>query len=313
MYVGLDAGFAMFGNGASSPLVQFANIGAQPYKLDWERLEMRGDSNDFVVVGRGLQGTDASAKAVELDTSDFFQIDLGSGNDTLYVTDASQSITLDLSATGEHYVVADSSGNEFTLDVSGNEMHDGYAGDSMSLHVEGEFGAVDASGNPMDGVIDYIDFGDGENNIVINNSEMGLAVNFGTASDASGSADYTMGQDEFHGSDLTNSDLIDLRGIDGELSIVDQVGDVSGSTIDIDVSGTDIEIEATNVDLLYVSQLDASGNATSDSDVLVNAEALYGSTGVLGKKMEDVDGAGYDVITSAKLRAGVSGLETNFL
>ena len=123
------------------------------------------------------------------------------------MTDASQSITLDLSATGEHYVVADSSGNEFTLDVSGNEMHDGYAGDSMSLHVEGEFGAVDASGNPMDGVIDYIDFGDGENNIVINNSEMGLAVNFGTASDASGSADITYGQDQFHGSHLTNSDL----------------------------------------------------------------------------------------------------------
>ena len=111
------------------------------------------------------------------------------------MTDASQSITLDLSTTGEHYVVADSSGNEFTLDVSGNEMHDAsYAGDSMSLHVEGEFGAVDGSGNPMDGVIDYIDFGDGENNIVTNNSEMGLAVNFGTASDASGSADYTMGQ-----------------------------------------------------------------------------------------------------------------------
>ena len=57
MYVGLDAGFAMFGNGASSPLVQFANIGSQPYELDWERLEMRGDSNDFVVVGGGLQGT----------------------------------------------------------------------------------------------------------------------------------------------------------------------------------------------------------------------------------------------------------------
>ena len=52
-----------------------------------------------------------------------------------------------------------------------------------------------------------------------------------------------------------------------------------------------------------MSQLDASGNATSDSDVLVNAEALYGSTGVLGKKMEDVDGAGYDVITSAKLES----------
>ena len=54
--------------------------------------------------------------------------------------------------------------------------------DSMSLRVEGEFGAVDASGNPTDGVIDYIDFGDGQNNTVTNHSEFGLAVNFGTAS-----------------------------------------------------------------------------------------------------------------------------------
>ena len=104
MYVGLDLALRL----AMAPARRLFNLqyGAQPYKLDWERLEMRGDSNDFVVVGGGLQGTDASAKAVELDTSDFFQIDLGSGNDTLYVTDASQSITLDLSAI-IYYVVAD--------------------------------------------------------------------------------------------------------------------------------------------------------------------------------------------------------------
>ena len=55
----------------------------------------------------------------------------------------------------------------------------------------------------------------------------------------------------------------------------------------------------TDVDLLYVSQLDASGNATTDSDVLVNAEKLYGSTGVLGQTITDVNGDGYDVLTSA--------------
>ena len=145
------------------------------------------------------------------------------------MTEASQSITLDLSATGQHYVVADSSGNEFTLDVSGNEMHDGYAGDSMSLHVEGEFGAVDGSGNPMDGVIDYIDFGDGENNIVTNHSEVGLAINFGTASSFGGN-------DSFTGSSLTESDLIDLRGINAQLSIADGDADSSGSSIQIDAS-----------------------------------------------------------------------------
>ena len=45
--------------------------------------------------------------------------------------------------------------------------------------------------NPMDGVIDYIDFGDGQNNTVINNSDMGLAVNFGTASSITGNDSFT--------------------------------------------------------------------------------------------------------------------------
>ena len=60
-----------------------------------------------------------------------------------------------------------------------------------------------------------------------------------------------------------------------------------------------MRLKPQNVDLLYVSQLDASGNATSDSDVLVNAEHLYGSTGVLGQTITDVNGDGYDVLTSA--------------
>lgn len=286
MYVGLDAGFAMFGGGVGSPMVQFAEIGASPYSLDWERLEMRGDSDDFVVVGGGLQGTDMSAAARALDTTNFFQIDLGSGADKLYVTDNSQSITLDLSATKDQLVEIVSSDKEFTIDVFGSEV---VGNDHASLKVFGTLtGAVPS--NPTEGVIDYIDFGDGYNNEVINNSNQGIAVNFGTADSS--------GNDAFTGSSLTDSDLIDLRGVDGALTI-DDANDVIGSSIiTIEASGN-IEIEATDVDLLYVSQLDASGSATSDSDVLVNAESLYGSTGVLGQTITDVNGDGFDVKTSA--------------
>ena len=83
---------AMFGGGVGSPMVQFADVGTARH-IDWERLEMRGDSDDFVVVGGGLQDRDDSSAAVKLDTTNFFQIDLGSGDDKLYVTDNSQSIT----------------------------------------------------------------------------------------------------------------------------------------------------------------------------------------------------------------------------
>ena len=119
-------------------------------------------------------------------------------------------------------------------------------------------------------------------------------MNFGTASSIAGN-------DSFTGSSLTDSDLIDLRGIDAELQISDGMADSSGSIIHIDASGTDIDIEATNVDLLYVSQVNSGAADASDSDVLVNAEGLYGSTGVLGQTLHDVNGDGYDVITSAVL------------
>ena len=75
-------------------------------------------------------------------------------------------------------------------------------------------------------------------------------------------------------------------------------GNQHRSVISITGSGN-IDIDATNVDLLYVSQLDGGGKATTDSDVLVNAEKLYGSTGVLGQTITDVNGDGYDVLTSA--------------
>ena len=91
-------------------------------------------------------------------------------------------------------------------------------------------------------------------------------MNFGTASSFGG-------KDSFTGSSRTDSDLIDLRGIDAELQIFDGMADSSGSIIHIDASGTDIDIEATNVDLLYVSQVNSGAADASDSDVLVNARS----------------------------------------
>ena len=66
--------------------------------------------------------------------------------------------------------------------------------------------------NPTEGVIDYIDFGDGQNNKVINNSDQGIAVDFGTSL-LTPVAATSSGNDEFIGSALTDSDLIDLRGV----------------------------------------------------------------------------------------------------
>ena len=134
-------------------------------------------------------------------------------------------------------------------------MHGTSAGDSASMLVSGTLSGA----NPTEGVIDYIDFGDGQNNKVVNTSDQGIAVNFGTAlHDVSGTDIIdASGNDEFIGSASTDSDLIDLRGVDGALSITD-VGNQHGSVISIQGSGN-IDIDATDVDLLYVSQLDASG------------------------------------------------------
>ena len=53
MFVDLSSGIAMFGNGQASPLVQFADVGGDSYALDWERLDLVGESNDTVIVGGG--------------------------------------------------------------------------------------------------------------------------------------------------------------------------------------------------------------------------------------------------------------------
>ena len=323
MYVDLSGGIALFGNNVGSPLVQFAEIGGASYSLTWERLEMMGDSNDFVVVGSGLQQVDSSAAARKLDTTDFFEIDLGSGDDELYVTDASQSILLDLSKTGDHTVTLSNSGKDMTIDVSGSEMSSsGYGMDSMTIDITG---VLDSATSPTSGVIDYIDFGDGQNNKVVNNSDQGIAVKFGSSKNASG-VDGT-GADEFLGSADTGSDLIDLRGVQnvtvtdsfytfdggGNYNGMDLTTPTNGNHI-VDIAGSgNVEIEATNVDLLYVSSADINGNMnTADSDVLVNAEHLYGQgKGLFGMDLLDVDYSGYDVVTSASLKSwdGASDLQ----
>ena len=75
------------------------------------------------------------------------------------------------------------SGTEFTIDVSGSEMDGTTAGDKATMLVSGTLSGTD----PSEGVIDYIDFGDGQNNKVVNTSDQGIAVNFGTH-DLSGTA-----------------------------------------------------------------------------------------------------------------------------
>ena len=84
----------------------------------------------------------------------------------------------------------------------------------------------------------------------------------------------------------------------------------------VDIGGSgNVEIEATNVDLLYVSSADINGNMnTADSDVLVNAEHLYGQgKGLFGMDLLDVDYSGYDVVTSALLSRGMVPLTSRFI
>ena len=59
LFLDLASGIGMFGNGQVSPLVQFAEIGnALLDDLDWERVETEGSSNDFVIVGGGIESAD---------------------------------------------------------------------------------------------------------------------------------------------------------------------------------------------------------------------------------------------------------------
>ena len=300
MFVGLDSGMAMFGNGVGSPLVTFAEIGAgKPYDVDWERVEILGATSDTIITSSGLSAESANRSlAVGNDEiiEGFFELDTGDGDDVIKVNDVSQGITLDLGAASGHtnLVMTDVSGNDnvagtaddqvkFTFDKtdSGNSTY-------STLVAEGVVGT-----NPTDGVIDYLSYDNGGWEYVYNVSEQGIAVDFGT-SDGSH-------RDAFWGSSGTKSDLIDLRGTDGVIAIYDADPNATNH-ISIDI-GSNVDIDALGVDLLYVSELDASDNAiASDSDVLVNAEALYGDTkGILGQASYDHNGDGYDVITSAKL------------
>ena len=56
--VALDLGMAYM-HGTASPIIKFAEQKAG-YEVDWERLEIRGDSDDTVTVNLGLNTEDAA-------------------------------------------------------------------------------------------------------------------------------------------------------------------------------------------------------------------------------------------------------------
>ena len=91
MFVDLSSGIAMFGNGQASPLVQFADVGGDSYALDWERLDLVGESNDTVIVGGGI-GSALTTRA-NIDwrciVDGFFELALGGGEDVVFVNDTS--------------------------------------------------------------------------------------------------------------------------------------------------------------------------------------------------------------------------------
>ena len=307
LFIDLTSGMGMFGNGQSSPIVKFAEIGPDvTYDLDWERLETEGGSNDFVIVGGGLndESTNTSVARGGKGIADgYFELDLGSGDDTVMVTDSSSLIALDLSATDNQQVnissedgttkvnvdttpMSDVSGN----DVSGNDTH-ASMGDHQHMEVSGEAVAGQA-------VVDFIDFGDDTTNSVTNNSSEGVVVDFGTAGWA--------GSDEFDATmSSSGSNMIDLRN-EGTVSIDASGNDASGNDIiSISNSADTIDIRATGVDAILVGD-------DTDTDVLKNHEHLYGDgVGVLGFDVSDVDGSNFDVVTSASLGSfnGVSNLQ----
>ena len=313
--VALDLGMAYM-HGTFTPIIKFAEHKAG-YEVDWERLEIRGDSDDTVTVNLGLNTEDAAkfgagvtGEAQNIDASvdangnlvGYFQMELGSGDDRVEIYESDNLIELDLSSTADQSVslstVTGASGSdEFSLSSSGYELGpDGRTelsiggspaptGDSSTLSVRGT--------DIVDATIDYISFGQGTNNAVDNNSDQGIIVNFGSADDRYGSGDSFTGKDANNGPSI-GADIIDLRN-ETSISITD-TAQTPGSVIEITASGG-VDISATNVDMLLVS--DGSG----DEDYLVNKEYLYGSNKGVGGHytITDINGDGFDVITSARL------------
>ncbi len=304
LYIDLTSGMGMFGNGQSSPIVKFAEIGpGVTYDLDWERLETEGSSNDYVIVGGGLNDestNDSVARGGDGIADGYFELDLGSGQDTVMVTDSSSLIALDLSATDNQQVNINNQPGETTINVGPNPVNG--AGTSMADHQHMEIRGEAVTGQA---VVDLIDFGAGTTNNVDNMSSEGVIVDFGTA-----------GSDGPDGFDATtsssSSNMIDLRN-DGPVDIVASVPlDADGYPIAGDddlititnTAGT-IDIEAMGVDAILVGD-------DTDTDVLVNHEHLYGDgVGVLGFDVTDADGSNYDVATSASLGSfnGASNLQ----
>ena len=128
MFVGLDSGMAMFGNGVGSPLVTFAEIGAgKPYDVDWERVEILGSTDDTIITSSGLSAENANRSlAIGNDEiiEGFFELDTGDGDDVIKVNDVSQGITLDLGAASGHtnLVMTDASGNDNVAGTADDEV-----------------------------------------------------------------------------------------------------------------------------------------------------------------------------------------------
>ena len=82
---------------------------------------MVGDSNDFVVVGGGLEA-EADNPSLALGDDEliegFFELDLGRGSDRVYVNDTSSAVLVDLSKTSDQLVdIDDAIGNEVHIDI----------------------------------------------------------------------------------------------------------------------------------------------------------------------------------------------------
>jgi len=294
MFVDLASGTAMFGNGQSSPYVQFAEVGGAAYDLDWERLELVGESNDTVIVGGGIglasdnTGLTSTGDAI---VDGFFEMSLGMGEDQVYVNDTSTGITLDLSGADDSYVDL----YEYGEDHSEAEVYTNAGEDSGYIEMEGWGDG---------GVLDYIYAGDNNDLFVYNDGEDGVVVDFGLNGAGGSGEDHNgvtyYGEDGFES--YSDNDAIDLRGMDS----VEILGEASEATILVsetvgageDAVDMTAAIYAQDVESIFVTQ---SGN-DSDTDVLVDMSHLYGEdAGILGQGVEDVSGGTYDVATSAHL------------
>ena len=292
MYVDLSGGVAMFGNGQASPLVQFADIGKGSYSLDWERLELSGESNDTVVVGAGIgmaDSNEALASSTGAIVDGFFELSLGAGEDQVFVNDVDTAITLDLSGSSYSYVgvVGEDSDSTDALSMVGAYT----SGEDADGH--DVFGSIEVTGNGNGGAIDYINAGDDNEVYAFTRGDYGTVFNMGLDTGEDGS-DYLDSGAENDALDLRGMDSVMISGEDGfiHVEVSETVGSgPSAQEMTANIYGEDVEA-------IFVTQ---DGN-DGDTDVLVNMSHLYGEdSGILGMGTDDVSGGNFDVVTSAKL------------